>query len=174
MPLIFSGGEDYLNENQSLRMVHYQMEWLQPTLLKVGTIVPDAFSEIKKNGGNIEKMCLFHTSVEEREKTCEMLDKEQLPFTYAKSEISSLEITPLHMDQSVGLEFLSETLGIPVQEMIMVGDADNDLPALKKAGLAVAMGNANEHVKEIAHVQVADNNHHGCAEAIYKYLLGQQ
>ncbi|MGN0355070.1 MAG: Cof-type HAD-IIB family hydrolase [Muricoprocola sp.] len=174
MPLIFSGGDDYMNESQGFRLEHYEMAWLQPSLIKVGTMVPNAFEEIKKNNGNIEKICLFHTSVEEREKTMEALLKEKLPLTYAKAEISSLEITPLDMDKSKGLEFLSETLGIPVEEMIMVGDADNDLPALKKAGLAVAMGNANEHVKAIAHVQVADNNHHGCAEAIYKYLLGQE
>ena len=174
MPLIFSGGEAYVNEGQSLRLEHYEIGWLQPGIIKVGTIVANAFEEIKKNHGNIEKICLFHTSVEERAKTWEMLNKANLPLTYANSEVSSLEITPLNMDKSKGLEFLGETLEIPVEEMIMVGDADNDLPALKKAGLAVAMGNANEHVKEIAHVQVADNNHHGCAEAIYKYLLGKE
>ena len=174
MPLIFSGGEAYVNESQSLRLEHYEMGWLQPGIIKVGTIVANAFEEVKKNRGNIEKICLFHTSVEERAKTWEMLNKADLPLTYANSEVSSLEITPLNMDKSKGLEFLSETLGISIEEMIMVGDADNDLPALKKAGLSVAMGNANEHVKEIAHVQVADNNHHGCAEAIYKYLLRRE
>ena len=48
----------------------------------------------------------------------------------------------------------------------MVGDADNDIEAMKAAGMAVAMGNANEHVKEICDVEVADNNHQGCAQAI--------
>ena len=57
--------------------------------------------------------------------------------------------------------------------MIMVGDADNDLEALKASGLAVAMGNANEHVKKVCAVQVADNNHGGCAQAIRRYLLGE-
>ena len=55
----------------------------------------------------------------------------------------------------------------------MVGDADNDLAGLRAAGLAVAMGNANEHVRRICHVVVADNNHDGCAEAIEKYLIAQ-
>ena len=40
-------------------------------------------------------------------------------------------------------------------------------------GLAVAMGNANEHVKKVCAVQVADNNHGGCAQAIRRYLLGE-
>lgn len=33
------------------------------------------------------------------------------------------------------------------------------------------MGNANENVKKLAHVIVADNDHDGCVEAIEKYLL---
>lgn len=53
-----------------------------------------------------------------------------------------------------------------------MGDEDNDVEALKKAGFAVAMGNANAAVKEIADVMVADCDRDGCAEAVEKYLLG--
>ena len=37
--------------------------------------------------------------------------------------------------------------------------------------MGIAMGNAMEHVKEVAKVIVADHDHDGCAEAIYNYLL---
>ena len=53
-----------------------------------------------------------------------------------------------------------------------MGDADNDLPMLAAAGLAVAMGNANESVRAAADVVVADNDHDGVAEAIERFLLG--
>ena len=66
---------------------------------------------------------------------------------------------------------LSKITGISTEEMIMVGDANNDIGGLKQAGLAVAMGNANEQVKEICHKVVADNNHSGAAEAIRRFLL---
>ena len=39
------------------------------------------------------------------------------------------------------------------------------------ARLPIAMGNARECVKDICKVTVADNDHGGCAEAIWKYLL---
>ncbi len=41
---------------------------------------------------------------------------------------------------------------------------------LGAAGFAVAMGNANEHVKKIADIIVADNDHGGCAEALRRVM----
>ena len=88
------------------------------------------------------------------------------------AESSSLELTATGVDKGVGLTKLCEALGIPVSASIAVGDADNDLSVLRTAGLAVAMGNALDSVKAVSDVTVADCDHDGCAEAIYKYLLG--
>ena len=52
-----------------------------------------------------------------------------------------------------------------------MGDADNDLEILKKAGLSVAMGNANENVKKIADVVVKDNDNGGTGQVIEEFLL---
>ena len=57
-----------------------------------------------------------------------------------------------------------------MEQAVMVGDADNDIEAMRAVGMAVAMGNANEHVKKICDLEVADNNHRGCAQAIYHVL----
>ena len=59
-----------------------------------------------------------------------------------------------------------------MNEVIAVGDADNDIDVLSKVGLAIAMGNANEKVKSICDVIVSDCDSDGCVEAVEKYLLG--
>lgn len=41
---------------------------------------------------------------------------------------------------------------------------------LKVAGFAVAMGNANEELKKVAHFITDDNNNDGFAKAIYKFM----
>ena len=64
-----------------------------------------------------------------------------------------------------------EIVKIPLEHTIAVGDSDNDVKMMKVAGLPVAMGNARECVREVCKVNVADNDHGGCAEAIYRYLL---
>ena len=92
--------------------------------------------------------------------------------TLADTEVASLECTPLGVDKGYGLRALAEVTGIPAEKMIMVGDGDNDLDGLEAAGLAVAVANANDHVKSVSDAVVADNEHWGCAEAIMRYLMG--
>ena len=87
-------------------------------------------------------------------------------------ETASLEFSPTEANKGTGMLALAELLGVPREATIAVGDADNDLPMLRDAGLGVAMGNANERVRAAADVVVADNDHGGVAEAIRTYLLG--
>ena len=91
----------------------------------------------------------------------------------ALAESTSLECSAKGIDKGVGLKKLCEHLGLPLEQTIAVGDADNDTMALKTAGLSIAMGNATEPIKALADVIVADCDHNGCAEAIDKYLLAK-
>ena len=66
---------------------------------------------------------------------------------------------------------LGEIIGIPLSQMVMVGDSDNDLPALTKTGLSIAMANGEVEVKAVCDMTTkADNNSGGCAEAIRAVL----
>lgn len=82
-----------------------------------------------------------------------------------------LELFPKDVNKGLALEHLVKHLGISMKKVMAVGDMDNDLPMLKRAGLSVAMGNATAEVKSIADVETADNNHSGVAAAIDKYIL---
>ena len=62
-------------------------------------------------------------------------------------------------------------LNVSKDEIIAVGDAENDLDMIEYAGLGVAMGNASESVKKIANYITADNNNDGIAEVIEKFIL---
>ena len=42
---------------------------------------------------------------------------------------------------------------------------------MKKAGLSVAMGNANDRIKGIADTIVNDNDHDGCKEALERFFF---
>ncbi len=132
----------------------------------------DLYGFYMANPFPVEKINLYHQSMESRTRTKEQIQALALPVEMVDAESSSLELTATGVDKGVGLTKLCEALGIPVSASIAVGDADNDLSVLRAAGLAVAMGNALDSVKAISDVTVADCDHDGCAEAIYKYLLG--
>ena len=52
--------------------------------------------------------------------------------------------------KAVGMHFFSELLGILPEEMMAFGDAQNDIDMIEYAGVGIAMGNAEECLKEIA------------------------
>lgn len=117
----------------------------------------------------VNKICVYHRDPACRERTIERL--KSLDIEVARSETTSAECSPKGITKATGLCRLSEKLDIPMSRIIAVGDADNDVEALKAAGLAVAMGNAKDSVKQICGATVADNDHDGCAEAIDRFLL---
>jgi len=69
------------------------------------------------------------------------------------------------------LRALASYLGIPLAEVMAIGDGINDIPPLSLAGLAVVMGNASDEVKAVADYITLDVDHSGVAAAINKFLL---
>ena len=51
------------------------------------------------------------------------------------------------------------------------GDSGNDFSLIEKVGLGIAMGNADEKLKEIASYVTSSNEENGVAFAIEKFAL---
>ena len=81
-----------------------------------------------------------------------------------------LEVIPREINKGEGLKKVCELLGVPVEETIAFGDAENDIPMLKAAGIGVAMGNADEHTKAAADCVTLSNNEDGIAAALLHFL----
>lgn len=81
-----------------------------------------------------------------------------------------LEYCPLGATKGYGVEYLCQFLGVPIENAIAIGDEENDISMIQKAGVGVAMKNAVQHVKDAAdYVTEHDNNHDGVAEVIEKF-----
>jgi Cof subfamily protein (haloacid dehalogenase superfamily) len=69
------------------------------------------------------------------------------------------------------LRVLKERYGIEAARVVAVGDANNDIPILRVAGLGVAMGNGSPEAKAVAGRIIGDNDSDALAELIEELFL---
>ena len=81
-----------------------------------------------------------------------------------------LEVIPKVINKGQGIRDICSVLGIQPEAVISFGDAANDIPMLRAAGVGVAMGNASEAVKAAADLVTLSNNEDGIAAALAKLL----
>lgn len=93
-------------------------------------------------------------------------------FEIFKSREIILEIMPKGVHKAVGLELLTKHLGLKAEQVMAVGDEENDVTMLKWAGLGIAMANGSAIAKESAKaVTRKTNDQSGVAEAVEKYIV---
>ena len=168
----YSKGRNLVDSIDAERMDYFYVTRYKELQRKTGKHYDGLYDAYRKEHFPMEKMNVYASSVEIRDRLFEQII--QLPVTVVYAEDTGFEISPLHMSKGIGLKQLCEIVKIPLEHTIAVGDSDNDVKMMKVAGLPVAMGNARECVREVCKVSVADTDHGGCAEAIYRYLLGGQ
>ncbi|RYL95254.1 sugar-phosphatase [Sporolactobacillus sp. THM7-4] len=94
-------------------------------------------------------------------------------YTMMKSRPILLEILNKDVDKGKGLQTLGNYLNIKPEEMMTLGDQENDLAMIRYAGLGVAMGNAIKEVKRAAQFVTKTNVEDGVAYAVNKFVLSQ-
>lgn len=81
-------------------------------------------------------------------------------FGVASSTATNLEVYDAKAGKGNALLRLASLLGAAKEETVAVGDSQNDLDNLCHAGLALAMENATDEVKAVAHRTVCHNDAH--------------
>lgn len=82
-----------------------------------------------------------------------------------------LELVPPATSKGRGVKMLLDHLCISPDEVMAIGDGENDIEMLQLASLGVAMANGAEKTKAVANVIGATNDEDGVAQAIYDYAF---
>jgi Cof subfamily protein (haloacid dehalogenase superfamily) len=93
--------------------------------------------------------------------------------TLAVPEARFVEVLSPGCSKARAVARLAQAHGVPMEQVIAVGDNYNDLDMIEAAGLGVAMGNAPDEVKSRADAVVPTVDQDGLAVAIESYVLGE-
>jgi Cof subfamily protein (haloacid dehalogenase superfamily) len=90
-------------------------------------------------------------------------------FDYVRSDRILFELIPKGIGKGDALLRLADAHGIPQENTVAIGDYNNDIDMIKKAGLGVAVENATPDVLEVADLVTVSNENHAIARVI-EYL----
>lgn len=83
----------------------------------------------------------------------------------------ALHITDKRVNKGTSLRYLCERNGINMENVMAIGDSQNDEEFLKEAGYKIAVGNADDNLKNISTYSCEKLYGDGVAEAIEKFAL---
>lgn len=172
---------------------------LSPTFHTTDSIIIDSMNspylDYMKLGSNIpENRDIGIKMVEDWEETFSMLEDEitkcitidsDLDRLYAaKQELASIselevvssfstnfEVMIKGVSKGRAVEVLAGYYNLRRDEVICIGDNENDISMIEYAGLGVAMGNSQERIKKIADFVTDSNDEDGVAKVIEKFII---
>lgn len=125
---------------------------------------------IAKERDQIVKCVVLHIS---KEKISRL--KEALMAINALEVVSSgtnnVELTRKGVSKGSGINILARHYHLTKEEIMAIGDSENDLTMIETAGLGVAMGNGLDLLKEKADYITDTNDRDGVAKAIQAFIL---
>lgn len=85
-----------------------------------------------------------------------------------------MEVYPKKNTKATGIHKVLERLNIPVECSYAFGDGKNDIEMLEAVGCGIAMGNAEDYVKQVADVVTSSVAEDGVAQGIRQFILSQE
>lgn len=87
-----------------------------------------------------------------------------------RSAENNFEVMPKGVNKGLALRELAHVMGISLDQIMAIGDSDNDTDMLKIVGMPVVMGNGDDAVKQLARYITDTNDNGGVAQAIYRFI----
>lgn len=170
---IAAAGRIYMEKEICAHLERYAVPPHHVWFLELGRQIelelPSAY--FLEHGIGIEKVNIYGVPDEKQEMLIEALERTGVVDIYEGAG-TDIQFFPKRLDRTKSLEALFERLGICYEQVMAIGDSTLDAPAMKRAGIGVAMGNAPDSVKEIADYVTDTCEKDGVARALEKLLPG--
>ncbi len=125
---------------------------------------------LRTSGVNVMKMGAFALTDELAQK---LLEKgSPIPgIAFLRTGDGIIELNSTNASKGNSLYILCEKLGIQLENVLAIGDNENDISMLQAAGISAAMGNAEDDVKQAAKFVAGNNEEDGAAHFLEEWVL---
>ncbi|MFC4386382.1 HAD family hydrolase [Gracilibacillus marinus] len=115
------------------------------------------------------KVYCFQPSQKVMKQWTEVLEemKKDGDFTTSQSSPNNVEIMVANVNKATGIKALLQYYNISNEEVMAIGDSNNDLPMMRYVGYPVAMKNATEQLKQLVKEETQYTNDE---DGVYHYL----
>ena len=140
-------------------------------IVTLRTPVPELKAYLREKGADVQKLQLYFTDMDLRARMLRELPERFPDLSVSSSVPFNIEVNAGTATKGQALETLCGLLGIERGESMALGDGTNDLDMLEKAGVGVAMANADPALLRAADYVTGNNNEGGFAQAVEKFVL---
>ncbi len=125
---------------------------------------------LRTSGVNVMKMGAYILTDELAQK---LLEKGSLipGIVFLRTGDGIIELNSIHASKGNALCTLCKKLGISMENVLAIGDNENDISMLQAAGISAAMENAEDDVKQAAKFVAGHNEEDGAAHFLEKWVL---
>lgn len=167
---VYVGGRAFGELRFAERLTEFGMlPLLQDMVRRTRKFIPDVSAKIRELGEPVEKINYFFGDMQERERARAAL-KARGDVIVTSSFSNNLEINARGATKGEGLLRLAAKLGVKPEETMGFGDNGNDATMMQMAGVGVAMGNAEEDIKNLADYVTDTNDADGVAQALERLI----
>lgn len=158
---------DYIYADASYlpRIDEFTTAHIQPLVLESRTFIDNMIDFVEKNGVPIDKIQFFYGTNAKRDLISKNMQG-STDFHMIFSSERNMEFTKPGLNKGNALKQLAERLTITPEEIMAIGDSNNDIPMLTYAGYSYAMANGTDTAKKAARFQAPSNENDGVAFAI--------
>lgn len=133
-------------------------------------LIPKIEDVIELEKGNILKAVVVDDDSEKLRSIREQILETGL-VSVSQSLSDNIEVMNSEVSKGNAAKILAEMYGIDREEVIAIGDNENDISMIEYAGLGIAVGNADDFVKNAADFVTGSYDRDGVAEAIERFIL---
>ncbi|MBC8587980.1 Cof-type HAD-IIB family hydrolase [Paratissierella segnis] len=166
--VVFIGGKIFTKDKSDLRFRIFE-NYAVMDIGEVGKL--SIFLGNESFWNKISKILLIDDNKKLNSYKESLLSSDFMELTMQFSLPHFLEIYSGAVSKGRALEYISKFYGIRRDQIIAIGDGENDIDMIKFAGLGVSMGNAPDIVKKSSDIVTLSNNEDGVSEIIKNFII---